>query len=112
MPTREKFNLKRLYERARDLVALHKHERKERFLPYYYLLAKEMGEEVPEEDFRFALAVATYALENALWTEQDEELYEFLKYVVEKYGREDYWEYAEKSKLPLQDYLKANYDFR
>lgn len=71
-----------------------------------------MGEEVPEEDFRFALAVATYALENALWTEQDEELYEFLKYVVEKYGREDYWKYAEKSRLPLQDYLKANYDFR
>jgi hypothetical protein len=45
-------------------------------------------------------------------TDQDKEFVEFLQYVVQKYGREDYWEWAEKSSLPLADYLKANYDLR
>ena len=82
-------------------------------MPYYYLLAKEMGEHVPEDKFRFALAVATYVVENAFWwTEQDKELLDFLSYMVDKYGEVDYWEYAEKSPLPLKDYVEANYDFR
>ncbi len=113
MLTKGKFNLRRLYKRAEELVALHSRERKERFLPYYHLLAKEIGKDVSEEDFGFALAFATYVLENAFWwTEQDEELYELLKYMVRKYGKENYWKYASETKLPLQEYLKANYDFR
>ena len=40
------------------------------------------------------------------------DIYEFLKYVIEKYGKENYWKYLEKSPLPFSDYVKASYDFR
>ncbi|SNZ15544.1 hypothetical protein SAMN06265353_1397 [Hydrogenobacter hydrogenophilus] len=99
--------------KAEALTNLHEHERKLRFEPFLWLMQKEKGIEVPEENFRFALAVATYVLENAFhFTEEDMEFYEFLRHVVEKHGREDYWQWIEKSPLPLPDYLKANYDFR
>ncbi|NPA32607.1 MAG: hypothetical protein GXO04_03170 [Aquificae bacterium] len=105
--------MRKLFARAQNLVEGYEKERKKRFEPFLWLLAKEMGQEIEEERFKFSLAVATYVLENAFnFTEEDKEFYEFLKYVVDKYGREDYWKWVEKSPLPFPDYLRANYDFR
>jgi len=105
--------LKALYERAKELVEKFENERKKRFEPFLWLLEKEVGKDVDEEKFSFALAVATYVLENAFHlTEEDREFYEFLKHMIDKYGKENYWKYVEKSPLPFPDYLKANYDFR
>ncbi len=106
-------SLKRLFIKAEKLIKEHEKERRKRFEPFLWLLIKEMGKDVDEEKFRFALAVATYVLENSYnLTEEDREFYEFLKYVIDKYGKENYWKWIEESPLPFHDYIKASFDFR
>jgi hypothetical protein len=35
-----------------------------------------------------------------------------LEYIVNKYGRINYFNYVDKGELPFSDYLKANYDLK
>ncbi len=91
----------------------HKFERKKRFEPFLSLVKKELGDNVSLDQHRLALAIASYLLDNSFHlTEYDNEFVGFLEYVVDKYGRVNYFDYVDKLELPISDYVKANYDLR
>ncbi len=91
------------------LVRRFKNERKERFFPFYLIFSGK------QEDRRFneALSIGKYFIDHAfLNTEKDERFFNALKNRLEKYpaAEADYWHFAEKTPIPLQDYLKVVYD--
>lgn len=102
---------KKYLEKLSRLVRYFEKERKERFYPFYLIFKGET------EDPRFeeALGIAKYYLENAFpVSSESDKFYRFLKQVGERYGIQnaDYWKYAKKTPLPMQDYLKVAYDLR
>ena len=60
-----------------------------------------------------ALSIGKYFLDNIfLNTEDDALFFRTLKKLIEKYQTmdTDYWHFAEKTPIPMQDYLKVVYD--
>lgn len=91
------------------LVRRFTNERKERFFPFHLIFSGQ------QEDRRFneALGIGKYFLDHALLnTENDERFFNALKNQLEKYSSAevDYWQFAEKTPIPMQDYLKVVYD--
>ncbi len=63
--------------------------------------------------FGEALSIVKYFLDNTfLETSESERFYRILEQAAEKYDvrNTDYWEFADKTPLPMQDYLKVIYD--
>lgn len=103
-------NLDREYRnKLAALVNRFTEERKERFYPFYLIFSGQ------QEDRRFneSLSIGKYFLDHALLnTEKDERFFNALKNRLEKYpaAEIDYWRFAEKTPIPMQDYLKVIYD--
>jgi hypothetical protein len=96
-------------EKLAALVRRFENERKERFFPFYLIFSGK------REDRRFneALSIGKYFLDHAfLNSEKDERFFNALKNRLKKYpvAGADYWQFAEKTPIPLQDYLKVVYD--
>lgn len=65
--------------------------------------------------FREALSIVKYFLDNTFPdTSESERFCRTLQHTMEKYDTQntDYWEFASKTPLPMQDYLKVTYDLR
>ncbi|MDL1971587.1 MAG: hypothetical protein LWW94_11625 [Candidatus Desulfofervidaceae bacterium] len=91
-----------------NLLSIHKAERKERFFPFYLVLAEK--KEHPR--YQESLYIVNYFLGNALiHTKEDEEFYQVLKKAYRK-GKNRVKQKVIKTPLPLQDYLKVVYDLR
>lgn len=105
---------RRYLERLKDLVDTHTGKRRLRFLPFYAVLFKaERG--IPPEgcNYRESLAIVFYAFSNAVfWGRQDNEFLRVLKNATREEEEVDYFDYMGKTPLPMQDYLKVNYDMR
>jgi hypothetical protein len=104
--------LKQIYlNKLSFLIHYFDSERRERFYPFYLIFSKA------EKHCRFreALSIGKYFLDHALLnTEEDELFFETLKKILDQYEitDSDYWYFAEKTPIPMQDYLKAVYDLR
>jgi len=103
-------DLKQIYlDRLAFLIHYFDNERRERFYPFYLIFSKAEG----HCRFREALSIGKYFLDHALLnTEEDELFFETLKKILDHYKitDSDYWYFAEKTPIPMQDYLKAVYD--
>ncbi|MCP4112059.1 MAG: hypothetical protein GY749_42120 [Desulfobacteraceae bacterium] len=102
---------KKYLEKLGYLVRYFESERRERFYPFYLVLKGDR--ENPR--FREALSIVKYFLDNALLDNPESEQFcRVLKQASERYDADnaDYWEFAVKTPLPMQDYLKVIYDIR
>ena len=100
---------KKYFERLGYLIRYFENDRRERFYPFYLVLKDERD----NPRFREALAVVRYFLDNAFSdTSDSEQFYRILKEAAKRYDAEgsDYWEFADRTPLPMQDYLKVVYD--
>ncbi len=103
-------DLKQIYlNKLSFLIRYFDNERRERFYPFYLIF----NEEKEHRRFHEALSIGKYFLDHAfLNTEEDELFFETLKKILDQYqiSDSDYWYFAEKTPIPMQDYLKAVYD--
>ncbi len=110
MPKKDENKCRRKFrKRLAFLVRRFDNERKERFFPFYLIFSGE------KEHGRFdeALGIGKYFLDHAvLNSDQDALFYETLKELLEEYRTADidYWKFAKKTPIPMQDYLKVTYD--
>jgi hypothetical protein len=84
-------------------------ERKERFYPFYLIFSEKKR----HRRFKEALSIGKYFLDHAfLNTENDELFFDTLRKIIDKYpiADTDYWNFAKKTPIPMQDYLKVVYD--
>jgi hypothetical protein len=104
-------NLKQIYlDKLSFLIRHFDHERRERFYPFYLIFS----EDKEHSRFKEALSIGKYFLDHAfLNTEDDELFFRTLKKIIENYQitDRDYRYFAEKTPIPMQDYLKVIYDF-
>lgn len=113
MPKRDKNSeCNRKYrDKLAFLVRRFDDERRERFFPFYLIF----GGEKEHSRFDEALSIGKYFLDHAvLNSDEDAVFYETLKKLVEEYRTADidYWKFAKKTPIPMQDYLKVTYDLR
>ena len=76
---------------------------------------KRKSDETGHPRFREALSVARYFLDNTfLATDEDALFFRAVENLVKKYEAtdSDYWDFAGKTPIPMQDYLKVIYDLR
>ncbi len=93
----------------RTLIGRFDHERRERFYPFYLLFKGEQD----HSRFQEALSIGKYFLDHAiLHTQADEQFFKALRDILTQYQvtSQDYWAFADKTPLPMQDYLKVLYD--
>ena len=96
-------------DRLAVLIQRFDKERRERFFPFYIIFAGDKG----HRRFKEALSIGKYFLDNAvLNTQKDADFYDKLKKQMEKFSTVDidYWHFAKKTPIPMQDYLKVVYD--
>ncbi len=96
-------------DRLTFLIRHFENERRERFYPFYLIFRGERK----HRRFKEALSIGKYFLDHlVLNTEDDALFFETLKNQMEKYQTTDtdYWSFAEKTPIPMQDYLKVIYD--
>lgn len=103
-------NSKKAYLQKLDaLVCRFNHERRERFFPFHLIFQGNSN----HRRFVEALSVGKYFLDNAMiQTPGADRFYKALKTVMEQHDLSgiDYWDFADKTPLPMQDYLKVVYD--
>jgi len=86
-------------------------ERRERFYPFYLIFSEKKR----HRRFNEALSIGKYFLDHAfLNTENDELFFDTLRKIIDKYPitDTDYWYFAKKTPIPMQDYLKVVYDLK
>ncbi len=91
------------------LIQYFDNERRERFYPFYLIFKGEKE----HRRFKEALAIGKYFLDNVfLNTADDQVFFVTLRKIMGKYQVKDidYWSFAEKTPIPMQDYLKVIYD--
>ena len=97
------------FDRLAVLIQRFDKERRERFFPFYIIFSGDKG----NSRFKEALSIGKYFLDNAvLNTQKDADFYDMLKKQMEQYHAVDidYWDFAKKTPIPMQDYLKVVYD--